>query len=139
MPPIAPDLTQNIVITLYLLFAHNYIAFAYFFGLVLSLALALYRPSRFTTLTTLGFGILLFSFEYDKHIIVGFREQTIKSFITTQPHYKLQRILDLVISDVLPIALYVAGWVCLYIAVFYAAKHLFHEHPRKKTTPKDHA
>lgn len=122
--PIAPDLQQNIIITLYLLFSHNYEAIAYFTGLVISIGLALYRPSRFTTFALLGFAILLFSFEYDKHIIVGFREQTVRSLITLQPHYKLQKLLNLVISELLPVLFYVTGWFFIYLAVIYGAKKI---------------
>ena len=89
-PVITPDLKQNILVTLYLLFSHNYIALAYFAGLLLSIGLSLYRPSRFTSVCLLGFGILLFSYEYDKHLIEAFREQTLRSLITIQPHYRFQ-------------------------------------------------
>lgn len=121
---VTPDLTQNIIVTIYLLFTHNYIAIAYFVGLVISIALSLYRPSRFTTFAFLGFAILLFSYEYDKHIISGFREQTIKSFITMQPHYKLQKILELIISDFLPVLFYITGWLFIYLAIFYGARKI---------------
>lgn len=120
-PAIAPDLQQNIITTIYLLFSHNYIAFAYFFGLILAVGLALYKPSRYIMFVLLGFAILLFSYEYDKHIISAFREQTIKSFITAQPHYRLQRIIDVVISELLPIFFYILGWALIYISVVFAA------------------
>src|SRR4030042_1027708 len=99
MNPVSPDLSQNIIVTLYLLFSHNFEAFAYLTGLIISITLSIYRPSRFTTFCFLGFAILLFSFEYDKHIIVGLREQTIQSLITINPHYRLQRIINLTISE----------------------------------------
>lgn len=120
-PTISPDLQQNILVTIYLLFTHNYIAFAYFTGVLIGIALSLYRPSRFSTMILLGFAILLFSFEYDKHIISAFREQTVKSLITLQPHYKLQKLIDLVITELLPVLLYVLGWLFIYLAIFYGA------------------
>lgn len=118
---ITPDLQQNILVTVYLLFSHNYIAFAYFAGLILSIALAIYRPSRFTTFAFLGFAILLFSFEYDKHIINAFREQTMRSLITMQPHYRLQHYINLVITELLPVLFYITGWFFLYLAIYYGA------------------
>ena len=121
---VSPDLRQNIIMTLYLLFSHNYIAFAYLGGLVLSIALSIYKPSRFTTFCFIGFATLLFSFEYDKHLIAGFREQTIKSLITIQPHFRLQRILNLVISDVFPVLFYSLGWFFIFLAIVYGAKKL---------------
>ena len=120
MTPVSPDLKQNIVTTIYLLFSHNYIAFAYLIGLLIGIALAVYRPSRFATFILLGFAILLFSYEYDKHIIDAFREQTIKSFITAQPHFKLQRIIDVVISEILPILFYITGWAFIFLSIVYA-------------------
>lgn len=121
MTPVTADLQQNILVTIYLLFSHNYIAFAYVIGLIISIALAIYRPSRFTTFAFLGFAILLFSFEYDKHIIEGFREQTLRSLITITPHYKVQRILDVVITHLLPVLLYITGWLFIYLAIIYGA------------------
>lgn len=117
----APDLQQNIIITFYLLFSHNYEAFAYFVGIVIGIVLAFYRPSRFALLILLGFVILLFSFEYDKHIIVGLREQTLKSLITTTPHFKVARVVNLLLSDIMPILLYVAGWGMVFLAIISAA------------------
>ncbi len=117
----SPDLQQNVLVTIYLLFSHNYIVFAYFIGLLIGIGLAFYRPSRFATLVLLGFAVLMFSFEYDKHIIDAFRQQTINSLITLQPHYKLQHIINLVISELLPVFFYVLGWLLLYGAIIYSA------------------
>ena len=121
---ITPDLGQNILVTIYLLFSHNYIAFAYFIGLIISIALAIYRPSRFTTFAFLGFAILLFSFEYDKHIIEGFRQQTINSLITATPHFKVQKLADVIITHLLPVLFYVTGWLFIYLAIFYGARKI---------------
>ena|SRR3989344_4656178 len=117
---IAPDLKQNIAVTLYLLFTHNYIAIAYFAGMILGIALSVWKPSRFAVFILLGFSILLFSYEYDKHIIAGLREQTIKSLITQSPHYRLQRIVNLFLSDLLPIIFYITGWGMLFASIVYA-------------------
>jgi hypothetical protein len=121
MAPVNAELRQNIMVTLYLLFAHNYIAFAYLAGVILAIALAFYKPSRFTTLITVGFAILLFSFEYDKHIVDGLREQTTNSLITMDPHYTLKHYIDLITTELLPVLLYVTGWACLFISMWYAA------------------
>lgn len=121
---VAPDLRQNIVVTLYLLFTHNYIAFAYLTGMIVGIGLLIWKPSRFATFIFLGFAVLLFSFEYDKHIIAGLREQTLKSLITTTPHFRLQRIVNLFLSDLLPILFYVAGWGMVLGSIIYAALKL---------------
>lgn len=116
-PPIPPDIKQNIIITAYLLFSHNYIVLAYFAGLLITSFLSILKPSRFSVLLLVGFLILIFSFEYDKHLIVPFRNQTIKSLITKTPHYRLQRIINLTISEILPIILYTLGWGFIYLAI----------------------
>jgi hypothetical protein len=116
-PSIAPDIQQNLAITAYLLFSHNYIAFVYLGGLAISILLSILRPSRFSVLILLGFLILLFSFEYDKHLIVPFRNQTLKSLITEIPHYKLQKVINLIISEILPIFFYTLGWGFIYLAI----------------------
>ena len=95
---VTPDLRQNIVVTLYLLFSHNYIAIAYFTGMVIGIILSIWKPSRFATFILLGFAILLISFEYDKHIIEGLREQTMNSLITITPHFKVQRFVSLFLT-----------------------------------------
>src|SRR3989344_9659954 len=121
---IAPDLRQNIVVTLYLLFTHNYIAFAYLAGMILGIALLVWKPSRFATFILIGFSILLFSYEYDKHIIAGLREQTLKSLITITPHYRLQRFVNLALSDLMPVVLYVIGWGLIFASLVYAGKKM---------------
>lgn len=131
----APDLQQNIVTTAYLFFSHNYIALVYLAGVGLGIGLSLWRPSRFATLVLIGFAILLFSFEYDKHLIAPLRDQTIRSFISEKPHFKLQRIIDVTISEVLPVGFYILGWACLFTAVIFAARHESHTSaPKKKAS-----
>ena len=120
----SPDLRQNVITTLYLLFSHNYIVFAYFTGVLISAALSVLKPSRFTVLMMLGFIILVFSYEYDKHIIAGFREQTINSLITATPHYKVQKIVDLAITELLPILFYLLGWGFIFMGIIYGALKL---------------
>ena len=118
----APDLQQNIITTIYLFFSHNYIALVYIAGIVLGVGLSLWRPSRFATLVLIGFAVLLFSFEYDKHLIAPLRDQTIRSFITEKPHFRLQRIIDVTVSEIVPVGFYIAGWGCLFISIIFAAR-----------------
>lgn len=120
----AADLQQNIIVTFYLLFSHNYIAIAYFSGMLLGIILSLVKPSRFAVFVFLGFAILLFSYEYDKHIIAGLREQTLKSLITVNPHYRLSRFVNLFLSDLLPVIFYISGWGLVLGAIVIAALQL---------------
>lgn len=117
---LTPDIKQNLIITLYLSFTHNYILFAYLIGLLVSVVIAIKQPSRFIILLLIGFAILAFSFEYDKHIITSFRKQTLTSLITETPHYRLQKYLNLIISEAIPILLYLTGWIFIYSAIITA-------------------
>lgn len=124
MPNITPDLSQNIISTLYLLFTHNYIVFMYFTGLILSVILSIKHPSRYATFLMIGFALLTFSFEYDKHIVDGLREQTLNSLITVNQHYTLQKYINIVIGVLGPIVLYVVGWVFVFVALITRAPNL---------------
>lgn len=123
MPSITPDLSANIITTLYLLFSHNYIVFAYFTGLVISVFLSLNRPSRYATLLLLGFALLTFSYEYDKHIVDGLRDQTLTSLITAKPHYTVQRWINIAIGEILPIFFYTFGWFLIFLALIKKSKN----------------
>jgi len=115
------DLKQNFAVTIYLLFSHNYIAFVYLAGAVISTILSLIKPSRFTVFMLIGFITLLFSFEYDKHLIEPLRQQTLNSLITATPHYRLQKIINVLITEIFPILFYVTGWMLIFIGIIYAA------------------
>ncbi len=120
MTPVTPDLSINISHTIYAMFIHNYILAAYLLGLFISIVLAIKKPTRFTILLILGFAILAFSFEYDKHIAEGLREQTLQSLITTKPHYQAQKWINIIIGEVMPIFLYIIGWLLIYLAIIIA-------------------
>lgn len=119
MPNLDPDLSANLIHTIYALFIHNYILFAYLLGLGISVLVALKRPNRSILLMILGFAILAFSFEYDKHIIEGLREQTLNSIITVESHFTAQRWINTIIGEVLPIFFYISGWVMIYLGIIF--------------------
>lgn len=112
------DLSQGILRTLYLTFAHNELVIAYVTGLVISGVMAFKRPGRFYLLLLMGFAILAFNFEYDKHIIDALREQTLTSIVADpSKHFRVQRLIRLLISELVPVILYIAGWGCIFIAI----------------------
>lgn len=124
MPTITSDLSINIIHTLYLLFAHNYIVFTYFTGLLISIFLSIKSPSRYSIFLFLGFAFLTFSFEYDKHIAENLRQQTLQSLITEKPHYTAQKYIDSLIGEILPIFLYTTGWICIFTSLFLGSKKI---------------
>ncbi len=113
----SPDLTYGIIHTIYATFIHNYILFAYLFGFSIALIMAFKKPSRYSLFLILGFATLAFSFEYDKHIIEGLREQTVQSLIIEKPHYTVQKWVSVFIGEILPLFFYALGWIFVYLAV----------------------
>ncbi len=119
---ITPDLKQNIFYTVYFTVSHNVSAFFYLSGIIVSLILALIKPTRKSIFLLLGFIILLFSFEYNKHIVVGLREQTLNALITIQEHNKVRRIINFITLKALPILLPLGGWGFVALAGFLHLK-----------------
>ncbi len=125
MAPIPADLQQNIFITIYLTILHNYVAIFYFLGLVVTTIWAFFKPSRPLILAMAGFALLLFIFEYNKHLAVEFKNQTFNSIITEQPHYKAQQFINFIFNRVIPDGTPVAGWLLLASSFFLGVKNKF--------------
>src|SRR6185369_9508417 len=111
---IPADLQQNISVTMELTFLHNYLAILYFVGLCLSTMWSIWKPSRAASLAVVGFGFLLFSFEYQKHILEPLKDQTVNSLITMQEHTKVRRVLDLSLVKLIPKGSIVIGILSLF-------------------------
>lgn len=108
---IPPDLKQNIFYTVYFTVTHNLPVFFYGAGILVSTILALLKPKRSYILLLLGFIILLFAFEYQKHILDGLKEQTINALITIQEHNTVRRVINIVLVKALPILMPLVGWL----------------------------
>lgn len=63
----------------------------------------------------IGFGLLLFGFQYNKHILEPLKTQTQSALITERQSYRTQRAIDLALARVLPKAFPVAGWSLIII------------------------
>lgn len=118
----SPDLKQNIFYTTYFIFLHNFSAIFYFSGIVISALLLLIKPTRWKTLLLFGFILLLFGFEYNKHIAEPLKQQTINSLITVRQHYKVYRIVDFALIKVLPRLLPLTGWSLVIMGFFLLSR-----------------
>jgi len=107
---LTPDLKQNIFYMIYFIIKHNLSAIIYGAGILFSIILAIIKPSRKAMFMLLGFIILLFAFEYNKHIAESLHKQTIESLITLKRYYKLEWIIQVVLTKVLPLLLPAIGW-----------------------------
>lgn len=110
---IAPDTQQNMLYTIYFMILHNYEAMFYLGGSMVMALWILYRPSRAKFLLFLGFVILLFAFQYEKHIVDPLLEQTTNSLITERESWRIERYLTLFLGRLVPLVLPVVGWALI--------------------------
>ncbi|QQS43829.1 hypothetical protein IPM65_06880 [Candidatus Roizmanbacteria bacterium] len=116
---IAPDTQQNLLYTIYFILIHNFEAILYSVGIIIALIISLYKPSRGKILIMWGFIILLFAFEYDKHILEPLRQQTIGSLITERQSFRIEHTINYVTMRVLPKALPFFGWMLVIGGIFF--------------------
>lgn len=119
---LTPELKQNIFYTVYFTVTHNVPVFVYGAGILISSVLAILKPKRSYVLFLLGFIILLFAFEYQKHILDGLKEQTINALITIQEHNLVRRIVNIVLIKLLPIGMPVVGWTFIVFGTYLLRK-----------------
>jgi len=121
---LSPDLTQGLIHTVYSTFSHNQLVIAYLTGFILSSVLALWKPNRFTILFLLGFGVLGFGFEYEKHFVEPLIRQTIGAMIKNpNAHLRTQRYIRTFLGEILPIVFYVLGWALLYLGIILGVEN----------------
>lgn len=109
MLPISADLKQNVFYMLLFLISHNAFAIFCVAGIIVGIILSIYKPSRTHVVLLLGFIVLLFAFEYIKHIVGPLREQTINSLVTDKPHNTVTRIVNFSLLKALPFFLPLLG------------------------------
>lgn len=80
---------------------------------------ALYRPTRGKIIIMWGFVILLFSFEYSKHILEPLKEQTIQSLITERESIRIEYYITKILTRVVPFGLPILGWMLIGIGAFF--------------------
>ncbi len=113
------ELQQNIFFTVFFTVTHNLPVFLYGAGVLFFALLSIIKPRRSYILMLLGFILLLFGFEYNKHILEGLREQTINALITTQEHNLVRRIVDIVLEKVLPILFPFNGVALIGMGIYF--------------------
>ena len=74
---------------------------------------ALYIPNRAKILLLWGFLILLFAFEYNKHILEPLRQQTLNSLVTERKSARIEHYINKVTTRILPRGLPLLGWILL--------------------------
>lgn len=101
------SLTDGIIDTIFLTFVHNQDAIGYFIGIIVSVLILFYKPSRTNLLLLIGFIFLLFGFEYNKHIIAPLEDQTISSIGAEGGSAVF---LKRIFQKLLPVCFFAIGW-----------------------------
>ena len=116
------DLQQNVFYAVYFTVTHNLPVFVYGAGIGISAVMAIIKPKRSYVLFLLGFIILLFAFEYQKHILDGLKEQTINALITVQEHNLVRRVVNIILIKLLPLGMPVVGWSLIILGIYLHKK-----------------
>lgn len=131
---LSPSLSESLLNGLYLFFNHNALVLAYFLGLIVCASASFRRPSRLALLFTFSFLILVVGFEYDKNLMEPLRNQTIATVAPAAgTHLKATKLVNLVLTDLLPVVLFVVGWGGLLTATvvsLFKAPHTKSSSPR---------
>ncbi len=122
LPFVGPDVEQAIRHTFLLTFFHNAYPIALFFGIVITIAHALYKPSRQKILLALGLSLLLIHFEYMKHAMELFRQQTQNALTTPDPHHRFTWVIDKLLTKIVPIGLFATGVLATAVAILLSRK-----------------
>jgi len=117
------ELISNLIHTAYLTFDHNSVVIAYVTGFVICVILSLWKPSRYTLLTLLGFLTLAVGFEYDKHLVGPLVRQTLESVVEEPGNYvRTTKLINVFLGEVVPVVFFVFGWLFIFAATIVGAR-----------------
>lgn len=107
----------NLINTSYSFYTHNW-QLVYFGGFAFLCFLRLmFKPSRFYVFMLLGFLILLFEFEYTKHLIPHVREN-VTELILVDPARRSFNFANTFFSKLFPIFMQAFGWFLIATSTF---------------------
>lgn len=109
---------DNLTNTIYLTFAHNEYAIAFFIGMILSCISLLYKPSRSKVLLLVAFTTLLIGFEYEKHIMEPLMDQTLNSLGVAGDGSRASSLMVKIFQKLLPFGFFTVGWGLLFGVLF---------------------
>jgi len=115
----SPDTQQNLFYTILFIIQHNALALVYTTAIIFITGHMLWKPTRGKILILWGFIVLLFAFEYSKHILEPLKEQTIQSLITERESIRIEFYVTKFLTRIVPFALPIFGWVLIGMGVFF--------------------
>lgn len=118
------DLIKNTIVTFYSFYEHNALVFYYGLALLAVITRLFIKPTRYYVLLVLGLILLIFSFEYQKHLIPHFFSHLLDPIIDPNTHARTYQYSSLFLTRVLPILLDFAGWLLIVIPLFFTEKLL---------------
>lgn len=111
----------NLINTAFSFYSHNW-QFVYFGAFAgFCFIRLIIKPSRFYVLLLLGFLLLLFEFEYAKHLIPHVKEN-VTDLILVDSGRKSFSLADTFFSKLLPIFMQGLGWFLIFISLFFVHK-----------------
>lgn len=117
------ELISSLIHTAYLTFDHNSVVIAYVAGFALCAVLSLWKPSRYTLLTLLGFLTLAVGFEYDKHLVGPLVRQTLASVAEESENpVRTTKLINVFLGEVMPVVFFVFGWLLIFGATTIGAR-----------------
>jgi len=115
----APDTQQNVLYTILFLIEHNALALIYTTAIIFVTGHLLWKPTRGKVLILWGCILLLFAFEYSKHILEPLKEQTIQSLITQRKSVRIEFYITKFLTKIVPFALPIFGCILIGIGIFF--------------------
>ncbi len=113
---------SSLYTTLYSFYDHN--GPLVFFGgvAILCLLLSLKRPGKFYLFMFLGFVILTFNFEYDKHLFLKIRTDMLDLIFPPGERFRKYFIVRNFLEFILPVVLDIVGWGTIILALLFKDK-----------------
>jgi len=113
---------QGLFQLIYWTWLHNYEVIALAFGALLAIGLMMKNPKRIYLLFFLGFSLLIFQFEWTKHIVQSLEEQTLQTVIVSDTQTKARRLIDFTLNRLVPFGTYLGGWGLIFIGMILGGK-----------------
>lgn len=102
----------------YFTFLHNAEVIAYVLMAVMALIMLIRKPARRYVFLFVGFLLVAFLFEYQKHIVGNLAEQTVNTLYQTGGGtYRTQRLTNLFMYHAVPLALWLGGWGMIALGI----------------------
>lgn len=111
-------LLSNLISTFFSFYAHNGPVIFYGLGIVFAFLFLIARPKRRYVAALLGFLLLLFSFEYQKHFTAHFNSHLVMQLTDPKLQAEEYGLLSRFFNQLLPIGLDIGGWFLLFLALF---------------------